>query len=399
MRVTSSVFLLFVGLVLSVPLIGTAYRVVSGTEVSISKAERRHLATISAMVRDVPLTHFRDFATRLGEAFKDQLYLRQEITAAVNRTLIFGFGHSPTDAVHLGSNGYWFQADAISCAADGGVNMARAAAMIDSFKQFRTRASEAGTKAYAIAVPLSATLFPENLKEPFKSRCLTSDSSNVLTNLASGTEGFAYDLDWFSAQPEKTIYSPKSFHWGRGGASRYLNHLLTDGMLAGQRRVVALGKERIRVRNIDNASDLGVAPLASPQVDFSLAEPPKRSFNGRELSPELADRLGNIVKRLEALLVSEGGQQPGVGVLVGDSFTAAIWPYFSRHFETAYRFQTASMKLRPGVLDEIVEALKPDYMLIVLTETKWLITDPSTKASGFERMLLPPPGITKSSAR
>jgi hypothetical protein len=88
-----------------------------------------------------------------------------------------------------------------------------------------------------------------------------------------------------------------------------------------------------------------------------------------------------------------------VGVIVGDSFTAAIWPYFSRHFETAYRFQTASMKLHPGVLDEIVDALKPDYILIVLTETKWLITDHSTKVGGFERMLLPPPSITKSSAR
>ena len=401
MRMWSGIlFVMLFAAMLAVPAAVTMYRIAGGAERSRSDVERRSLETVSTYMADLSAGRvpMRDAGSRFGEAYKDQLAFRVPVTRFVNRLFIGLFRHSPNETVKIGRDNFWFQTGApsfrfMACAAPEDVNRARAVAMLDSYKTFEARAAAKGVKTYLLVVPLTQMIYPENLPTPLRQHCEGRSVMRDLLDEAGEGGRIAYDLDWFRAQAPGDVFDPRAFHWHGAGAQKYLAYLIEDGILKGERRQPRLGRERVRTDDVDNAADMGVAPLHSKAPYRALRERAQTALTGAELSPEEAAAFADIVRkgRERTLKITRGGPQPGVGVLVGDSFSAKFWLSYAHHFETAYRFHTSFLDLREGVLDRIIETTDPDYLVVLLIEPKWTILDHSGEITSYERMFLAAP--------
>ncbi|MCI4645865.1 MAG: hypothetical protein MRY64_13880 [Hyphomonadaceae bacterium] len=400
MRIISGLLFLFVfAAAIAGPGIVTVMKITTGGEENRSDTERRRLATVSALSRDISRgeVDLINAGPAFGEAFKDQLAYRGDVTRQVNSVLINTFAHSTHDEIKIGRGNFWFQLATpsfhrLACAAPSGPDVQRSVEMLRSYKAFEERAATLGVKTYLVIVPMTTSIYADHLPQPMRERCDTDQTTLQRALAQAGDVGrVAYDLEWFRRFEPGEIYDPRAFHWHRPGAINYLTYLVEDGLLKGDRRLALLGPARERPEEIDNASDLGVAPLDIIVMDNALREPPERTLTGLDLPPQRQEDFQDIFRNdaaLRTLLMTEGGQQSGTGVLVGDSFTSKFWPYYSRHFETAYRFHASFLRLQHGMLDRIVEETEPDYLVILLTEPKWTFAADARDQTAFERILL-----------
>lgn len=388
------IFLAVFSLLLITPGVATVIKIAGGGEEARSELERRRLVTVERALTEISEGRSDWLASlpRIGEALKDQLAWRPDVTRIVNRFLV-GIGHSTGDQVVIGADNYWFQTGApefrrAACAAPQGLNMQRSRQMLEHYEAFAARAAEKGVKTYLLIIPLKPSVHSSKLPQPMRERCAgrPTPMQEILTE-AGEVPGLAYDLDWFRSRGHGGVYDPRSFHWHRAGAQDYFHHVVTEGVMKGERRPASRGPEFAYTETVDTASDLGVAPLEYDVMARRLREKPESRTTGRDFRPELwTDILKG--RREGTLLITQGGAQPGTGVLVGDSFSAKILSYFSRHFETSYRFHTSFMRLQPGVLDKIIDRTEPDYLVFVLTEAKWALVEHDDTLTGFERMFL-----------
>ena len=371
--------IIFFALLLT-PGVLTLKKVMSGEEAVKNGVERRNLATVDKYLKSLKHDKMDTLSSlpELGEALKDQLVFRPEVTKAVNSRLI-ALGHSPSDKIVIGQKNYWFQTGApdyrrIPCIRSNDVNLPAMKNMLESYRDFESRAAEKGVKVYAIIIPFTSSIYPENLPEPLRSKC--ADKEPPLQTLLENADygNVFYDIDWFRQQEEGFVYDPRSFHWSKPGAQRYWEYFVNE-RLKDELPHVSFGDTRMIDAKIDNASDLGVAPLFEKQQSRALRHKPDVSTDWRERFGE--DTLNDIIRPggQRMVKITEGGKFDKTGILFGDSFTAMPWPYFSRHFENAYRFQSSFLKLNEGVMDKFLDEVETDYLFIMWTEAKWVVIE------------------------
>lgn len=399
MRISDIVLIGVVLTLLTAPGVLTVHRIVTGEEDRVSEEERRRLATVTGWSRRLSDGRLgvNEAGPALADAFKDQLVFRRTLTRPYNLALLH-LGHSTADRISVGPNQYWFQTEAptfrrVACATPDGIEMERSRQMLREYAEFAERAEARGVRVLAILVPLKATLYPEHLPEPMRSRCMGAPGlQEAVAEVQAGAERpfIAYDVDWFRAQGEGFMYDPREFHWSRAGAQRYWRYLVTEGALAGEITPPPLGRSVFTDDLIDNAYDLGVAPLTVNRERFALEISPDESGRAEFiLEDEVFQRFVPIFRNgdTDRLLMARGGPRDGTGVLVGDSFTANVWPFFRLYFDTTYRFMTNDLLRQPGDLDAIIEATDPDYLIFLLTDSKWFYLAEDEGPSTFEQMM------------
>jgi hypothetical protein len=380
-------------LLLAIPGLLTVLKIASGHEEVRNGFERRDLVTTKAVIASFKAGELAAVKVmpQMGAAFKDQLVFRPQITALVNRRLV-SLKQSTSKKISIGKDSFWFQTAApkfsyIPCAAPAGINIDATKAMLKQYTEFEKRAQDRGVKAYAIIVPLSSTVYSEFLPEPLRSSCRGYEP--ILDKLLRDENygRILYDLDWFKAQKRGFIYDPRSFHWSREGAQSYFEYLVST-KLSDELPVVPFGAHRNRTDDLDNASDLGVAPISHTQSTRTLTIFPKKVAKWNEVRGE--DDLGGLIRpnTQQMIHVTQGTPFQGTSILFGDSFTAMVWPYFSSHFETAYRFQSSFLNLDVGALDNLLDQVETDYIFILWIESKFIVLGNKTTAAN--RVFLPP---------
>lgn len=387
---------------LAVPAAVTAWTIFSDNEARASQMERRSLAQVRRWAGDVATGRLRGerIGLELNRAWTDQLAFRYPITRLRNTAMV-ALGHSTSESIQLGRQGHWFtlrapRLRAAACAAPTGIDEEASKALLDLYLGFEARAAAREVPVYALVIPNPASVFPDRLPVEIAERCTgPSALARMIAEVetAAGHGRILYDLDWFRAQPVGAIYDRWSYHWHRGGGRRYLDYLLTEGEMAGL-RPSPLGDRAVdRDWPIDNAHELGVAPRLTTVSLPTLEHRPPRPVQGEDLPESLKTALrplfqnGNIAR----LAMTSDGPGEGVGVLIGDSFTASFWSAYSALFETSYRFMTNDMNDAPGAFDRILEVTDPDVIVFLTVDSKWQrVNNPGLRDTANGRMLAAP---------
>jgi len=385
-RLIRIAFIALVSIALIAPGAFTAWRIAQGQEETRSRAELRTLARMAPVFERLASGRLTlpDLPAAIDTAFEDQLVIRQAATQWINRALVFGFAHSPSDMVEIGRGGMWFRTDSPSynslpCASPQGTDEAMMRRLGDIWLAFQTRMERRGVRAYMIAVPSLPTVRRDNLPAYLRERCAGPAPMETLAAYIQGQGGrFAYDLDWFRAQPEGSVFDQRSLHWHHAGHTRYLNYLLGEGMLS------ELGVEPapLRVREdfpmtaaIDLAPFIGVGRLTHEYDRLAFVDERRgeisvrewRESGGADLDRHLDDRRAGAYTMIR-------GREGGPRLLhIGDSFSYRNGlDYFLMHFPEALHLRTNSMseRFQRGRFDAVVSDYDPDVVVFLFFDNK-----------------------------
>lgn len=397
MKLSNLIFATLVLGVLTVPGAMTLYSIYKNGESAVSESERRNLETFGGALKRLNAGDLKaaEIGPTFGDAFKDQLAWRIDVTQIVNRILVTGFAHSTSDNVVVGPGGYWFQSggrdfDMIPCALDSERLDAESLELFETISSFRERQLRAGVAVFLVLVPTADSVWPENLPEPLRSKCLRGGNpSQANLEAFKGNKDFIfYDLEWFKSYEKPNLFEGRNFHWFRPGATAYQNFIFSKPPISETMDVLPLGDIGQTREEIDLASDLGLGNIEA-EIEFTryignptyLSLPRDDEALKAKLLPLMRGNRGGSV------LVGRDGPGEQMGLLLGDSFTGQSWTYFSRNFNRSMRFNLNAVKNEVGVVDEIVEATGADFILIVFADDKFAVTQ--TSRSAYLRMFSP----------
>lgn len=397
MKLNDLVFILAVFALLIVPGAMTAWTISKSGEQTRSDSERRNLATLSGTLDQVQAGDLTaaEIGPAFGDAFKDQLAWRTAVTQFVNGILVNRFARSTNESVVVAPGGFWFQSggrdlDMIPCALDAELRPEQSLELLREISAFRDRHAASGIPVYLMLVPTTDTIWPERLPPALRTKCL--QGGNPVQATLSAYEGdldhVLYDVDWFRNYDSPNLYEGRNFHWFRPGSAAYQNHVYTRPPIASQIEAQPLGAAATTTEEIDMAADLGVGALRAeipmrryPSNPSYMSLPRRDDETKAELLPLMRPNGGGSV------LFSQDGPGEQFGLLLGDSFTGQAWTYFSRNFNESARFNLTRVRNERGILDRIVEATEPDFILIVFADEKLAIAE--TSPSAFSAMFEP----------
>jgi hypothetical protein len=253
-----------------------------------------------------------------------------------------------------------------------------------------------GIQTFLAIIPKKSTIDPSLLPGYLRERCIDSPdpASYAFERLSAQNVNVAYDVEWFRDTGIDTLFERRSYHWHVGGGMRYGEFLFNDGILStlGQTGIIVDPNDSIEQPDfIDLAYRMGVGETEFTYMRPRYAESLTSVIDGQELRDAYGIDYSAFINRgaLRRLRVTQGRESTGRALIFGDSFSSQISLYLARHFEESLVTRTNFMgrNLFAGQIDGLVDQFEPDYIILVMVESKFAPVDPEDGLNNIEAFL------------
>ena len=395
---------LFCGIILAalaIPGWLTMMKPMTDSQVKNSMTERRRLVRFGQTAEawpDIKLT-----VQTFGQAFDDQLFARTEILQTVNGLLVEKAGHSTSDTILLGEDGYRFLMRSqnskafsqIPCAVPGGLDEAKRQLTIDNYIAFSNRVQKKGIQTHLVLIPTKSSIYLEKLPRYVHSKCVStiSPAINTIKQLQAAGLSARYDLDWFRTQSATDIFQPGSFHWVKAKSHIYAQFLYDSQQMGIPWNKLPSYETRPIQSNApaDISRHLGIKRKKKvfyereyfwPTLELTRRHEFKDIKDRSELLAKLNKSIGrfsrNTSPRQKKLLV------------VGDSFSRGLFAYWASTAGEAIFMSDSNAPYTPGIFDETISLFDADMVVFVIEESKFAPIKSDNPAYQFATKLQPP---------
>lgn len=396
--------ILFCGIILAalaVPGWLTMMKPITGSQIKNSATERRRLVRFENIRDNWP--NIKSTVQTFGQAFDDQLFARTQILQTVNGVLVNQAGHTTSDTILFGEDGYRFLMRRqnskvfvqIPCAVPGGLDENTRQLTIDNYIAFAKRMQAKGVETRLVIIPTKSSIYPEKLPKYIHSSCEGEMPPAVDTVKQIHSAGYLarYDLDWFRSQSAAEIFQPQSFHWVSAKSHSYAQFLYENRQIDVDGKSLWPHKTKPiqSTEQADISRHLGIKENSNIFHSTEYIWPNMKVIRKQKFKT-INGKYENLssLDRSVALYSSHKSHLEDKLLMVGDSFSNDLFGYWASSASEAIFMDDTYTPFKPGIFDETVSIFGANIVVLVMEESKFAPIATENHPYPFATKLLPP---------